>query len=175
LVYSFGSNNDFSFEAGILEMCPCCVIHVFDMTSSPPKTDMSPNLHFHKLGLGATDSTDIKSMTTHRNSLGHDNSEVDLVKVDIEGAEYNFFENELLKPPGTGALSHFRYLMVEFHLAPNLAPTDPQRSRFHKVMQGLHDHGFVITHKEANWYCTYCIEYTFVRLVPGWWSAATPS
>jgi hypothetical protein len=109
-MYSFGISTDVSFEFEILTRTPCSVF-AFDPTigSLPfhnlplgPLRNASKDekfkhrIRFHKVALGVRSGTSedhalIESLPDIMSRLGH--SYVDLVKVDIEGAEWDVFES----------------------------------------------------------------------------------
>lgn len=129
VVYSVGSNGDVSFEQGILNRTECTV-HVFDPTLTPHQkaaVDSVPGLHLHEYGLGDKDgwvSTGgdksmtlgkkfdgfhVKSLPTIMKELGH--NWIDVLKIDIEGAEWEVLDSILLDPE----VAPFTQLQVEFH------------------------------------------------------------
>jgi len=110
VMYSFGISTDVSFEFEILTRTPCS-IYAFDPTigSLPfqnlplgPLRNASKDkrfqhrIRFHKVALGVSSGTSedhalTESLPDIMSRLGH--SYVDLVKVDIEGAEWDVFES----------------------------------------------------------------------------------
>ncbi|GBF97879.1 hypothetical protein Rsub_10234 [Raphidocelis subcapitata] len=96
LVYSLGSNGDYSFEADILKRTPCDV-HSFDCTFNG--SSIQPARHYyHKVCLGQPPSdpepsgaraSDFKSLEGAMEWLGHEGMRIDVLKVDIEGHEVN--------------------------------------------------------------------------------------
>eukprot|EP00884_Botryococcus_braunii_P008595 jgi/Botrbrau1/17737/Bobra.0127s0002.1 len=130
IVYSFGSNGEVSFEQGILDSTNC-EIHVFDPTLGPEAkatVEALPRTHFHEYGLGGreglvkssaqltmgrlTGDFAIKRLGTIMQELGH--TWVDVLKVDIEGSEWDFLEDILAQP---GPVP-FTQLQIEFHYYP---------------------------------------------------------
>lgn len=99
IVYSFGSNGQDEFERDTYSVNPACEIHVFDPTSPP-----IDRWHFHEYGLCARDGNftgvnrtsnepatfPCKSLATIMAELGH--RHVDLLKADVEGAEWGVIE-----------------------------------------------------------------------------------
>lgn len=143
VIYSVGSNDQWEFEDAMLAETPC-EVHTFDCTS-PAKT-RGPRHHFHPVCVGVPregvqcsygDNCRTFERVRYRSweqitaALGHDR--VDLLKVDIEGFEYDFFaslqeatgcalpsqiaveihyrrlyNDESVPPPGVGATNLFR-------------------------------------------------------------------
>lgn len=135
LVYSFGIGEDISFDLEMIERFGATV-HAFDPT---PKSiawlktqDLPESFHCHELGIGGHDGTasfvppknpehvshrlatagqgvefQVQTLRTVMQSLGH--SQLDVLKLDVEGSEYASLENILasgLKIP---------QLLIEFH------------------------------------------------------------
>ena len=108
VVYSFGSNNQWAFELAVRAHTRC-TIHTFDPTSSPPKPSVRNVLEntsvgggaarftFHSAGLSHSDGQaslgrkvfGVRSLLSLMRELGHEESGVDILKVDVEGAEFN--------------------------------------------------------------------------------------
>ena len=90
IVYSFGSDGNDLFEKHIERLAPNCEFHVFDPTSQ-----VLEHWNFHQYGLCATGSTfsakgktfPCKSLPAIMVELGH--RHVDIVKMDVEGAEWD--------------------------------------------------------------------------------------
>jgi hypothetical protein len=136
-VYSFGSNGEISFEEDLLLASrPGCEVHIFDPVldsvlannryfNGPGATDLAasrnvPHITWHTVGLGArdgdVDSTrygkmHLQRLATIMASLGH--SWVDVLKVDVEGYEWDIFLEDILASGG-GPLP-FGQLLIELH------------------------------------------------------------
>lgn len=120
LVYSLGSAGDTSFERDILNRTSCQV-HTFDPTlSADTQKAMQaalPEMHFHAIGVGRG-SGPFKSLNDGAMhdledilaELGH--SWVDVLKMDIEGHEWDVLSDFYAKP---GAQLPATQLLVEFH------------------------------------------------------------
>lgn len=166
LVYSIGSNNDFSFEQYVhKDIHQDCDIHTFDFGDyADGAREAGGKITYHKYGLG-TDQTDakgnvLKSLGTVVEELGHQNRVIDIFKIDCEGCEWatavNWFE---------AAVKHnvtIRQIQVELHKAP------PKPA--HNFFDLMYEHGYVIFHKEMNIIGMQmggdCIEYAFLKLDP---------
>ena len=96
LVYSVGSNNDFSFEEAVLrEIGPHCEIHTFDFGNYAAGAEkVGTRLHngvnktavvYHQVGVGLDDPPKFKSLKTIVEELGHVNRTIDIFKIDCEG------------------------------------------------------------------------------------------
>ena len=104
VIYSFGSSDDSCFETAVAERFDC-EIHIFDPTSSELK---DPRWSYHSYGLGGADPTitsywnwrtqkpanctscPMRNLKQIMQELGH--SHVDILKVDIDGAEWRSFD-----------------------------------------------------------------------------------
>ncbi|XP_059179664.1 probable methyltransferase-like protein 24 [Physella acuta] len=120
-VYSFGINNDFSFDDDVAKLYGCHVFS-FDPSMGVKSHNRSDKVHFFNVGLwGETGQKhprfpgwmmytlkDLKSM------LGH--TKVDIVKIDIETSEWMALPNIL----DTGQLDDVQQLYMEFHAIWNL-------------------------------------------------------
>lgn len=91
VIYSLGSNGDFSFEAAVVRASPC-EVHTLDCTLAAAPNSLPERVHFHALCLGDEDAPAAKfrSLGSIMAQLGH--TRVDLLKVDIEGFEYRMVE-----------------------------------------------------------------------------------
>jgi hypothetical protein len=110
IIYSFGSAGESSFEEDAYENYGC-EIHSFDPTldadTQASLLKKAPKFFFHPWGIRAHgrknknknfDSHDdkYKSLKDIMKILGHDY--IDVLKVDIEGSEWNVFNDDLLCP-----------------------------------------------------------------------------
>lgn len=165
LVYSIGSNDDFSFEESVHKSIhQNCEIHTFDFGDFAAGAKAA-GVTYHKYGLG-TDETDshgnvLKSLSTVIEELGHQNRVIDIFKIDCEGCEWStvqsWFEAEV-KHNVT-----IRQIQVELH------DTTPKNK--HAFFDRMYEHGYVIFHKEPNMiakdkFDSNCIEYAFLKLNP---------
>ncbi len=152
VVYSFGIGEDISFDLALIERLGCTV-HAFDPTPKSIRwvrsQKLPPTFILHEYGLAAHDGTvtfyaprnpdhvshtvvkgaqgdeaitvPVKRLSTIMRELGHDH--VDLLKMDIEGAEYDVVEDIL----SCGA--NIRQLLVEYHHRfPQIGPARTQAS-----------------------------------------------
>ena len=95
VVYSIGSNNEWDFELSIAKATNC-EIHTFDCNVAIPKVPpkLSSRLTFHKSCVGGRNELDaeghaFRTLASIQAELGH--KKVDLLKVDIEGFEWELF------------------------------------------------------------------------------------
>ena len=160
LVYSVGSNNDFSFEEAVLrDIAGDCEIHTFDHTigEAPSNLLVKGNVNFHPWGLARLDQApNMKQMATIVRELGHEGREIDIFKIDCEGCEWETVKSWFR----SGA--RIRQVLVEVHAGTTDAVPLPAM----EFMSFMKQQRYVIFHKEPNiaWSGGSCIEYAFVLL-----------
>jgi len=154
LVYSVGSNGDFSFEQSVLDQISYdCEIHTFD----PEKKDTwkpPTGVQYHSVALGnASADNTTKPLAQIVKDLGHVGRKIDLFKIDCEGCEWDTFKSWF----GSGV--DLRQILVElhWHSGANLG-----------LFEFLRDQGYVIFNKEPNTLGCQgeCIEYAFLKMSP---------
>ncbi|CAF0899289.1 unnamed protein product [Rotaria sp. Silwood1] len=168
LVYSLGSNGDFSFESSIKELFLNAEIHTFDMGLFKCPENVCT---FHQVFLGSGKNDSSKSLQMVMNELGHQNRQIHILKVDIEGGEFNFFE-ELFQSSNKkqSDLPYIRQILFEIHLAPGENEAPSQRT--HKLFELFRSHNYAIFHKEANLYdARNVFEYAMLRLNPSFFQS----
>ena len=167
LIYSIGSNNEFSFEQAMHEhIHKDCDIHIFDFGNyAEGAKKAGGKLAYHQQGLSATDSSGkngdvFKSLDTVFKELGHQNTVIDIFKIDCEGCEF-----ETVKSWFEAAKRHnviLRQIQVEIH-------NNPIEETF-TFFDIMYENGYVIFHKELNIPAAYnkvaAIEYAFLKLDP---------
>jgi hypothetical protein len=138
LIYSFGSNDEFSFEDAVHHFNPRCEIHTFDPVVSQPVNKPS-YVQFHPWGMGAHDSAadSIYTLPTIMSQLGHTN--VSILKIDCEGCELDAFDTPGF-PSHSGTVQQ---ILMEVHF-------DGKPERMHRLFNFLADSGYAIVSKEAN-------------------------
>ncbi|OWA51112.1 putative Methyltransferase-like protein 24 [Hypsibius exemplaris] len=116
LVYSFGVNDDWSFDDALHGRG--CEVHSFDPSSGGPSHKRGLRHWFHAWGLG-TRINALKpkwKMLTYaqiRQKLGHEGRPVDVLKLDMEGSEWSFLESTLMDHPSM--LDAVDQLIMEIH------------------------------------------------------------
>jgi FkbM family methyltransferase len=165
VIYSFGVGEDISFELALIERFGV-TIHAFDPTPRAIAwmrgQNLPPELVFHPFGVGGVDGTckfspprdpqHVSHSLVHRETpwpaidvpicrlpticreLGH--GRVDLLKMDIEGAEYEVVDDLL------NSTIQVSQLLVEFHHRwPEIRPT-----RTREIVKRLNRAGYQIFH-----------------------------
>ena len=89
LVYSVGSNNDFSFETFVQkDISTNCEIHTFDFGDYAKGAKEAGGVQYHQVGVGIDNPPRFKSIKTLVKELGHENRIIDVFKIDCEGCEW---------------------------------------------------------------------------------------
>ncbi|KAK3101365.1 hypothetical protein FSP39_003029 [Pinctada imbricata] len=150
LVYSFGINDDWTFDEDMVATYGC-EVHSFDPSIDRKSYHYSNQVHFHNLGLGGKDyktSTgwELRTVDTIMKMLGHSDRIIDILKMDAEGAEIPALK-QMFK---TGTLRKVRQLNVEYHGKGNLDMV--------LVAKNLHDLGFRIHWSNMNLACSLPID-----------------
>ena len=151
LIYSVGSNGDFSFETELKNFMSHCEIHTFDKNLFQCPTNTCT---FHQTTFGDGIKPDnSKNWKTILRELNHTNRFIDILKIDIEGGEYTFFP-QLLNSM-TNALP--RQILVEIHPA-NI-------TTIHEFFNQMRQHHYVNFMKENNLIAgPFYFEYSFLKL-----------
>ncbi len=137
VVYSIGSNDEFSFEEAVYDFNPKCEIHTFDHATAA--TEKPPFLHFHPWKLANHDSLSESKFTIRSimRRLGHHN--ISVLKIECGGCELDSF-NAVTFPPGNGAI---RQILMEVHFVNGPEPV-------HNLFSFLSNVGYAIFSKEPN-------------------------
>eukprot|EP00186_Timspurckia_oligopyrenoides_P002750 CAMPEP_0182443598 /NCGR_PEP_ID=MMETSP1172-20130603/2300_1 /TAXON_ID=708627 /ORGANISM="Timspurckia oligopyrenoides, Strain CCMP3278" /LENGTH=331 /DNA_ID=CAMNT_0024638939 /DNA_START=79 /DNA_END=1074 /DNA_ORIENTATION=- len=153
LIYSVGSNNDFSFEIDIYSRLPMCEIYTFDPTLGD-RTPKNPDyVKFYPWGIAGKDDPSKPNyfkLQTIMKKLGHEGLEIMIFKIDVEGHEFpafrDLFQAEFLP---------MRQILLEAHSVKRNAG----------LFINLRRRGFAIYHKEPNLrFSDKLHEYAFIRL-----------
>lgn len=162
LVYSIGSNGKNEFEKAVKEeIGEHCEIHTFDLVSYNRrnghfKDALKGYSEFHNYGFGTKEQAAkqpnvFKTLQQTMEELGHKGRTVDIFKIDCEWCEWDTWQDWVAPDVD------IRQILVETHNAPMPNARD--------FFFGLHDAGFVVFSKEANYLNgAGCVEYGFVKL-----------
>jgi hypothetical protein len=112
IVYSFGSNRQQDFEASILRIHPNARIYTFELVEShiPAPHERNPKVDWNNIGLGYDNSTGSKFKSFQDIMISKGHSYVDVVKMDIDGGEWNWVFKEGF------VLERIGQLLIEIHV-----------------------------------------------------------
>ncbi|XP_069131342.1 probable methyltransferase-like protein 24 [Argopecten irradians] len=149
LVYSFGVDNDWTFDDEVSKVYGC-EVHSFDPSIGLQDHKRSDKITFHNLGLwdrpkGKLGKWNMMNMAEIIEMLGHKGKIIDILKMDIEGMEFDVISNMIT----SGVVKNIRQLDFEFHGGPDFKETDDIRSKL-KPLRDLHEHGFRIFWSHPN-------------------------
>lgn len=139
LVYSFGINNEWSFDDAMAAYG--CQVYSFDPSMKQADFDRSPKIHFYKLALEDFDQgNEDRKLSTIYEMLKprHGDVVIDYLKIDIEHDEW-FVIPQIIQ---SGMLSKVRQLVMEIHLDTHEKRLDSYR-RFVATVKSLEDEGMV--------------------------------
>jgi hypothetical protein len=152
IVYSFGIRDDLSFDDDIATTYNCNV-YAFDPTTPFGTHRHSPQVWFHRLGIGSEYQRDfVAPLQKIRADLNHRSSSIAILKADVEGAEWESVPNMIR----TNELADVSQLFLEFHGNGDF----PQQLL---VLKMLHDAGFRIFWYKFNGHPACLIDNQFPR------------
>jgi hypothetical protein len=135
VLYTYGVGGEVSFEIDLLKHNPNYKIHLYDSTISK-FPEINGNVIKHKEGLASYKKYKYDNLLNHL-SINQDVNEKILLKIDIEGGEFDFFRNIDIN-----SLSNVVQMIVEFHI--DKAPVDHFIECLNKINEKficIHIHG----------------------------------
>lgn len=183
IVYSVGTGEDLSFDLAIIDRFGCAVHGFDPTPKAVAwvaKQSLPAQFRFHALGMGSYDGTadfflpanpehvsgsvvqrsggglervpvQLRTLATVMRQLGH--RHVDMLKLDIEGAEYDVID-EICSTDATGDGVPVSQILVEFHQ--RFFVDGPQRTRH--AIDRLNQRGFSVFDISAN-----DVQYAFIK------------
>jgi Methyltransferase domain len=188
LVYSIGSNGNYIWEDALFDVLGNdCEIHIFDPDPfDRPGMAIKKNMHFHQWGLGSSYSMEwmdhqrrpknkkkrgqLKQNKTYysfqeiQKRLGHENSTIDLFKIDCEGCEWHTYK-DWIKADLRQILIETHELPTSLHEKRTIFGVLPAESAS-EVFDTFYNNGFVLFFKEVNTMKGYGFssEWSFLKL-----------
>ena len=142
-----------------------CDIHIFDFGNyAEGAKNAGGKLTYHQLGLSDRDETKrntvYKSLDSVFKDLGHQNTTIDIFKIDCEGCEFHTVKSWFEAAKKNNVI--LRQIQVEIH-------SNPIDGTF-TFFDTMYENGYVIFHKEMNLisvqYRSQALEYAFLKLDP---------
>ncbi|CAG5132180.1 unnamed protein product [Candidula unifasciata] len=155
LIYSFGIGRDFSFDDEAARWYKCHV-YSFDPTIEWNSYNRSHFVHFYNVGIANKTYTNNKgwkysTFSDIRAMLGHKQSCINIVKIDVEGHEWD----SLLQMTLSGQLNTVNQLLIEYHFN---SLTHRYLLKFFIVLQGVELAGFEVFYTHKNEGCGYRVQ-----------------
>jgi hypothetical protein len=95
--------------------------------------------------------------------FGHQKRQIHILKVDIEGSEYDLFEDLFDLSKDRTTIPYIRQILFEIHLGNDRSEMPSIRT--HKLFELFRSNSYVIYHKEANLFDAQNVfEYGLLRL-----------
>jgi hypothetical protein len=141
LVYSVGSNDESSFEQSLLQVTNhACEIHTFDPTLDPRRKQhmlqvaTKHGFFFHDAGFARKSMGKYDNLQGFMKQFNHVNRTIDILKVDCEGCEFEFF------PEVVNSIKRKEFeigiLNVELHLMRSRS-TEDEVHQFFEMMDSI--------------------------------------
>lgn len=121
IIYSFGVNDESTFEAEMLARIPSAQIYAYDFSVTKFGPQLSPaysaRAHFKQVGLGHQDEIYRNPQFFTLRSLMEQNEHtyIDILKIDIEGSEYGALDAFMNSCEQSGVLP-IGQVLIELHL-----------------------------------------------------------
>jgi len=164
VVYSLGSSGNMAFEAAIAKIQPGCEIYIFDKDSFGIETwftkEQQQRVHFTKAFIsGHEDLTNDPPLRTLASIMAeHAHTHIDILKVDIEGNEYDLF--------APGPLPSIGQMQFEVHTTDKRfgGNREAEEAAYTQLVSKIESGGHRMFHKEMNLrYDPFCFELAFIQ------------
>lgn len=150
LVYTFGINNEWSFEDAMALYG--CEVYAFDPSMNQSNFDRGDNIHYYNFALSSTDAGPLnRSISTLFNQFmgNHGDTLIDYLKIDIEGNEWPVIPQIIQ----SGMLKKVRQLVIEVHFIPSPGEDINTYRRYVSILKSLEDAGMIRFDSKYNPWC----------------------
>jgi len=171
IVYSFGSNKQQDFEVSFLNWRPDAKVWTFELLEShlPDTNQRLSSISYNGFGLGGYEflgkNPQFQTLTDIMIARGH--TYIDVLKIDIEGAEWAWLENE------HSLLDRVGQLLIEVHIGCDDEMANYfhfPRANFLSMVETFESHGLRFFYKELNpMWPECCSEFSFIQKEWGKW------
>jgi len=153
LVYSFGINQEWSFEDQMAEYG--CKVYAFDPSTNEKDHDRGDIIHFYHIGLSNKEETTDKGWNLHSLSSIYKNFSIfyhnerkiiDYLKIDVESYEWKVLPQII----ESGMLDRVRQIGIEFHLPTARNTTLSDLRALVRIVKSLEDHGMIRFDSKLN-------------------------
>ena len=150
IVYSLGSNRQQDFEEGIRDIRPDSQMFVYELFAKNLPDEKLPNTSYFAIGLGypKSENNDFKSLAQMMKD--HQHTYIDVLKMDIEGYEWEFIKME------SDILPRIGQILFEVHLSREHPSVLPMVEVFEKA-------GLRMYHRELNKLTKNHCEYSLIQ------------
>ncbi|XP_045118049.1 uncharacterized protein LOC123508393 [Portunus trituberculatus] len=149
LIFSFGVGADWSFED---EAEKNWAVFAFDPTINQKTHNRTKNISFFNLGISDKTGPTVKVKTNRYSNilsdLGHLNSTIDILKIDVEGSELLFFKDVFERTPNL--LKNVKFIAMEVHIGGQNKEIGRTHTLFWNYFQLLDCFGFKIVYSAIN-------------------------
>lgn len=178
-ILSIGSNDQWGFEIDVMEKLSGCVTHTFDCTlkdNTPKQKPQNDNINFYPycIGLSGVQGSShltyeklCEVVTTRQNKTATKLSPPNLLKMDIEGFEFDVISMMLSSPTSLWP----EQIMLEVHWATRMVgvewmPRTLTAAEISLFFGTLFNHGgYIVVNMQMFEGCQPCLEVLLVRVV----------
>lgn len=130
VLYSYGINDDVSFELDFVRVNPNCIIRLFDHTINE-LPEKNPSFNFIKEGIASEKKVNLDTLENHLYRFNDNLKFNKILKMDIEWNEWDVFE----KMPNE-IMCQFDQILCEFHFIPVFYEQNHSEyfTKFHKLI-----------------------------------------
>lgn len=168
-IFSIGGNDQWDFEVQVLRKIPGFVTHTFDCTlkdDTPRRKPQSKKVKFYPHCIGSNDTKAPYLPYEQLVEATQTKSPPSLLKMDVEGFEYDVFDSILSSDPSLWP----EQIMMEIHWSSRMVdlPWMPRTRTAAEISMFLgrlfNQGGYIMTHTFVNGGCYPCMEVLLARV-----------